>query len=59
MNEFREIKDVEEKCCQLELKQPLPDKQSSQMTGTSFKVASYAVLTEDKHNHKFMSTRKN
>ena len=58
MNDFREVNDVFDKFCQLELRQPLPDKQRFLWTDASFQAAGYAVLTEDDRNHKFTSTEK-
>ena len=58
LNEIREIDDVLDKCCQLALRQPLPDKQLLSMTDEYFQATGYAVLTEDDPNQKFTSTRK-
>ena len=58
MNEFREINDVLDKCFQLALRQPLPDKQITLRTDASFQTAGYAGLTEDDPNQKLTSTRK-
>ena len=56
MNEFREIIDVLDKCCQLALRQPLSEK--NLMGDASLQAAGYAVLTEDDPNQKLTSTRK-
>ena len=58
MSEFGEINDVLDKCCQLALSQPLPDKQLFLMTGAVSQAAGYAVLTEAGTQSKFTSTPK-
>ena len=58
MKEFREINEALDRCCQLALRQPLPDKQLVLMTDASFQAAGYAVLIEDDPNQKYTSTRK-
>ena len=58
MKEFREINEALDRCCQLALRQPLPDKQLVLMTNASFQAAGYAVLIEDDPNQKYTSTRK-
>ena len=58
MNEFPKIHDVLDKCCQLAIRQPIPDKQSILMTDASFQAIEYAVLTEDDPNQDFTSTCK-
>ena len=58
MNEFRETIHVLRKCCQQELRQPLPDKQIFSRTDAEFQVAGYEVLTEDDLSQLFTSTRK-
>ena len=50
MKEFREINKALDRCCQLALRQPLPDKQLVLMTDASFQAAGYAVLIEDDPN---------
>ena len=47
MNEFWKINGVMDKCCQLALRQPLPDKRLILMTDASFQAKVYAVLTEN------------
>ena len=59
MKKFREINEVLYECCQLELKQPLPDKHLTLMTVASFQASGYAVPTEDDPNQTSMSARKN
>ena len=58
MNEFREFNVVQDKCCQLALRQPLLGKQLILMTDTKFQAAEYAVWTEDGPNGRHTSTRK-
>ena len=58
MEEFREIDEALDRCCQLALRQPLPGKQLVLMTDASFQAAGYAVLIEDDPNQKYTSTRK-
>ena len=58
MEEFREINEALDRCCQLALRQPLPGKQLVLMTDASFQAAGYAVLIEDDPNQKYTSTRK-
>ena len=58
MKEFREINEALDRCCQLALRQPLPDKQLVLKTDASFQGAGYAVLIEDDPNQKYTSTRK-
>ena len=47
-----------DKCSQLALKQPLPNKQLVLMTDASFTAAGYAILTEDDPNQKYSSVKK-
>ena len=56
--EFREINETLDRCCQLALRQPLPGKQLVVMIDASFQAAGYAVLIEDDPNQKYTSTRK-
>ena len=58
MEEFREINEALDRCCQLVLRQPLPCKQQVLMTDASFQAAGYEVLIEDDPNQKYTSTRK-
>ena len=58
MEDFREINEALDQCCQLALRQPLPGKQLVLMTDASFQAAGYAVLKEDEPNQKYTSTRK-
>ena len=50
MNEFCGINDVLYKCCQLALRQPLPDKPLVLMTDASLQAAGCAMLTGDNSN---------
>ena len=56
--QFQEINKAPNKCCDLALQQPIPNKQVALMTDASFGAAVYAVLIEDDPNHKFTSLRK-
>ena len=47
MNKFRKLNDVLDKCCQLALRQPLPEKQIFLLIDASFPVTGCALLTED------------
>ena len=47
LNKFSEINKALDRCCELALKQPLPNKQIALMTDASFTAAGYAVLIED------------
>ena len=48
LEQFTEInKATLDRCCELALKQPLPNKQMALMTDASFSAARYAVLIED------------
>ena len=58
VQQFNEIKRDLDKCSQLALKQPLPNKQLVLMTDASFTAAGYAILTEDDPNQKFTSVKK-
>ena len=42
-----EINNAPDRCCELALKQPLPNKQIALMTDASFSAAGYAVLIKD------------
>ena len=48
MKEFRKINEALDRCCRLELRQPIPGKQLVFMTDASFQAAGYAVLSEDR-----------
>ena len=52
IQQFNEINRDLDKCSQLALKQPLPNKQLVLMTDASFTAAGYAILTEDDPNQK-------
>ena len=58
VEQFNEINRDLDKCSQLALKQPLPNKQLVLMTDASFTAAGYAILTEDDPNQKFTSVKK-
>ena len=58
VQQFNEITRDLDKCSQLALKQPLPNKQLVLMTDASFTAAGYAILTEDDPNQKYSSVRK-
>ena len=47
-----------DRCSQLALKQPLPNRQLVLMTDASFTTAGYAILTEDDPNQKYASIKK-
>ena len=55
---FNEINQDLDKCSQLALKQPLPNKQLVLMTYDSFTAAGYAIITEDDPNQKYSSVKK-
>ena len=55
---FNEIKRDLDRCSQLALRQPLPNRQLVLMTDASFTAAGYAILTEDDPNQKFTSVEK-
>ena len=58
LDKFSEINKALDRCCELALKQPLPNKQIALMTDARFTAAGYAVLIEDDPLEKFTSTRK-
>ena len=58
LEQFTEINKALDRCCELALKQPLPNKQIALMTDASFSSAGYAVLIEDDPMEKYSSTRK-
>ena len=55
---FTEINKALDRCFELALKQPLPNKQIALMTDASFSTAGYAILIEDNPMEKYTSTRK-
>ena len=57
IQQFNEINRDLDKCSQLALKQPLPNKQLVLMTDASFTAAGYAILTEDDPNQKYSSSK--
>ena len=58
IQQFNEINRDLDKCSQLALKQPLPNKQLVLMTDASFTAAGYAILTEDDPNQKYSFVKK-
>ena len=58
LEKFTEINKALDRCCELALKQPLPNKQIALMTDASFSAAGYAVLIEDDPFEKNTSTMK-
>ena len=58
VQQFEEINRALDKCCDLALQQPIPNKQIALMTDASFGAAGYAVLIEDDPNQKYTSLRK-
>ena len=58
LEQFTEINKALDRCCELALKQPPPNKQIALMADASFLAASYAVLIEDDPMEKYSSTRK-
>ena len=58
IQQFEEIDKALDKCCDLALQQPIPNKQIALMTDASFGAAWYAVLIEDDPSQKFTSLRK-
>ena len=54
IQQFNEINRDLDKCSQLALKQPLPNKQLVLMTDASFTAAGYAILTEDDEREIFI-----
>ena len=58
VQQFEDINKALDKCCDLALQQPIPNKQIALMTDASFGAAGYAVLIEDDPNQKFTSLRK-
>ena len=58
LEKFIEISKAFDRCCELTLKQPLPNQQIALMTDASFSASGYAVLIEDDPLEKYTSTRK-
>ena len=58
LEQFTEINKALDRCCELALKQPLPNKQIAAMTDASFSAAGYAVIIEDDPMEKYSSMRK-
>ena len=58
LEQFTEINKALDRCCELALKQPLPNKQIALMTDATFLAAGYAVLIEDDPMETYSSTRK-
>ena len=57
VQQFEEINQVLDKCCDLAFQQPIPNKQIALMTDASFGAAGYAVLIEDDPSQKLTSIR--
>ena len=53
VEQFKEINRDLDRCSQLALKQPLPNKHLVYMTDARFTAAGYAILTEDDPNQKY------
>ena len=58
VQQFEEINKALDKCCDLALRQPIPNMQIALMTDACFGAAGYAVLIEDDPRQKFTSLRK-
>ena len=58
IEQFNEINRDLDRCSQLALRQPLPNRQLVLMTDASFTAAGYAILTEDDPSLKFTSVKK-
>ena len=58
VEQFNEINRDLDRCSQLALKQPLPNKQLVLMADASFTAAGYVILTEDDPNQQFTSVKK-
>ena len=58
IEQFNEINRDLDRCSQLALRQPLPNRQLVLMIDASFTAAGYAILTEDDPNQKFTSVKK-
>ena len=58
VQQFEEINRALDKCSNLALQQPIPNKQIALMTDASFSAAGYALLIEDDPSQKLTSIRK-
>ena len=58
VQQFEEINKALDKCCDVALQHPLPNKQIALMTDASFAAARYAFLREYDPNQKLTSLRK-
>ena len=58
VQQFEEINKALNKCYDLALQQPVPNKQIALMTDANFDAAGYAVLIKDDPNQKFDSLKK-
>ena len=58
IQQFEEINKTLDKCCDLALQQPIPNKQFALLTDAKFGAAGYAVLIEDDPSQKFTSLKK-
>ena len=58
LEQFTKTNKALDRCCELALKQPLPNKHIALMIYASFSAAGYAVLIENDPLEKYTSTRK-
>ena len=58
LEQFPEINEAFDRCCELALKQRLPNKQIALMTDASFSAAGYALFIEDDPLENYTSTQK-
>ena len=58
VQQFEESNKALDKCCDIALQQPLPNKQTVLMTDACFAAAGYAIVVEDDPNQKFTPLRK-
>ena len=58
VQQFEKIIRTLDKCCNLALQQPIPNKQIALMTHASFSAAGYAILIEYDPSQKCTSIRK-
>ena len=58
MQQIEKISKALDKCCDLALQQPIPNKQIALLTDACFGAAGYAVLMEYDPSQKFTSLRK-
>ena len=58
VEQLNEINRDLDRCSQLAMRKPLPNRQLVLMTDASFTAAGYAILTEDDQNQKYTSVKK-